>query len=550
MNLRAPAVVMVVIVALLGSLVLGAADVPWGPAGVVVTSEAPEAGGTVCAVGGGEVERAVDMVLAAPPEVDLDSGATGRAILLAVEEDVIRTAVGPFLPGYVDVVRTELGVDGWSWTGWADHPLHAWREWRSPGAPGEPRASVVSRCIPADAPEWVVLGLRTDGGNEALLDIVNPYIVDATFAVSLRTEAETLSPIALRNVSVPAGTSVSVRINDHLPEESDVAAVVTVGAGRLAVQGLQRATAGVGGVEGVSTVPALTLPAVTWTFPWLETGPDVEGAVWILNPEPRPVVVEAVVHTSQGAGLAEFLEQVEVPAGAFVRVDAADLAPAGRRTFGLTLRSETTGVYVAGGARFLSSDPARSGLVGLVPSAAPDREWLDAGLHAPGRETVLHVVNLAETAAELQVELTMTPTSLSVGTGEGSQGDPAVEGAVGGATVEAAAATVRTLDPGVLAPGAVARIILPLDGRVAWSAVVRGGEALVVSRTTVGAELLEPVAIDALPSQAWRAPIVGSAGQPFSGWVARLGTPQGLQRAPRASVRPEDVLPGELLPAG
>ena len=546
MNLRAPVVVTVVVAALLGALVLGSVDVPWGRAGAVVASEVPEAGGTVCAAGGGEAERAVDMVLAAPPSADPDSGATGRAILLAVEEDVTRIAVGPFLPGSVDVVRTDLGAGGWSWTGWADHPLYAWREWRSPGAPGEPRASVVSRCIPADAPEWVVLGLRTDGGNEARLDIVNPYVADATFAVSLRTETETLSPIALRNVSVPAGTSVSVRINDHVPEESDVAVVVTVGAGRLAVQGLQRATAGVGGIEGVSTVPALTVPAVTWTFPWLDSGPDVEGSVWILNPEPRPVVVEAVVHTSQGVGLAEFLEQIEVPAGAFVRVDAADLAPAGLRTFGLTLRSETTGVFVAGGARFLSNDPARTGLVGLVPSAAPDRQWLDAGLHAPGRETVLHVVNLAETAAPLLVELTVASTSLAVGAGERAQDDPTVEGA----TVRAAASSVRTLDPGVLDPGAVARIILPLDGRVAWSAVVSGGEALVVSRTTVGAELLEPVAIDALPSRAWGAPILGSAGQPYSGWVARLGTTQSLRRELRPSLRPEDVLPGGLLPAG
>jgi hypothetical protein len=543
-NLRPPAVVVgVVIAALLGSLVLGAVDVPWAPAHVAVTAAAPEAGGTVCAAGGGATERTVDMVLAAPPAADPDAPVQGRGILLAVEEDVVRNPVGPFLPGSVAVVRTDLGVDGWSWTGWADAPLHAWREWRSPGAPGEPRASVVSRCVPADAPEWVVLGLRTDGGNEALLDIVNPYIVDATFAVSFRTEAETLSPIALRNVSVLAGSSVSVRINDHLPEEADIAAVVSVGAGRLAVQGLQRATAGVGGVEGVSTVPALIAPAVTWTLPWLETGPDIEGAVWILNPAPRQVVVEVVLHTSQGAGLAESIERVELPAGGFVRVDAADLAPAGRRTFGLTLRSETSGVFVAAGARFLSDDAARTGLVGLVPSAAPDREWLDAGLHAPGRETVLHVVNLAEDVAVVRVDLTTGPTGLPPRSE--TQEGPDVEGA----SLGAVPVSVRTLEPGVLAPGAVMRIILPLDGRVAWSAVVSGGEALVVSRTTVGAVLLEPVAIDALPSRAWRETTVSAAGRPFDGWVARIGTSQDLRRVQRHAVRPEDVLPEGLLPA-
>jgi hypothetical protein len=540
-NTRPPALVGVVIAALLGSLVLGAVDVPWAPTRAVVTAAAPVAGGTVCATGGGETERTVDMVLAAPPAVDPDDPAQGRGILLAVEEDVVRNSVGPFLSGSVAVVRTDLGLDGWSWTGWADAPLFAWREWRSAGSPGEPRASVVSRCVPADAPEWVVLGLRTDGGNEALLDIVNPYIVDATFAMSFHTETEVLSPIALRNVSVPAGSSVSVRINDHLPEEQDIAAVVSVGAGRLAVQGLQRATAGVGGVEGVSTVPALTVPAVTWTFPWLETGPDVEGAVWILNPAPRQVVVEVVLHTSLGAGLAEFIERVELPAGGFVRIDAADLAPAGRRIFGLTLRSETSGVFVGAGARFLSEDADRTGLVSLVPSAAPDREWLDAGLHGPGRETVLHVVNLAEDAAVLRVDLTSGPIGLPLRSEEGPD--------VAGASIGAIPASVRTLEPGVLAPGAVMQIILPLDGPVAWSAVVSGGDALVVSRTTFGADLLEPVAIDALPSRAWVGTTVGPAGRPFDGWVARIGTPQDLRRVQRQSVRPEDVLSGGLLPA-
>jgi hypothetical protein len=398
-----------------------------------------------------------------------------------------------------------------------------------------------------------VLGLRTDGGNEALLKVVNPYAADATFAVTLRTEDATFAPIALRNVSVPAGTRVSVRLNDHLPEESDVSAIVTVGAGRLAVEGLQRAIAGVGGVEGVSTVPAQTAPSVTWTFPWLPAGPEVDAAVWILNPEPRTVAVEMVVHTPQGAGPAELVDRVEVPAGGLIRLDTADLAPADRRTFGLTVRSETSGVYVAAGARTLAADPARTGLVRLVASAAPDRAWLDAGTHAPGRETVLHVVNLAEDAAQVQVELTFRSASVGAPVVDGPDAtdggpDGAQVGAQGGAGSTDAVTTV--LEVGVLAPGAATSIVLPLTAPGVWSAVVTGGEALVVSRTGTGVELLEPVAIDAVPSRAWRVPATATLGRPFDGWVARLGTPGALERAVRPLQRPEDVLPGALLPTG
>ena len=519
MNLRAIAVLLLAGVTLLATLALGVVDVPWGTERAVAPLLVrPEAGGSVCPGGGGESVRAVDVVLAAPPLAAADvmggvDATSGRGILLGVDGEVDRTAVGPFLPGAVVTERIDLGPDGWLWAGWADRPLVAWRELRSPGGPGEPRASVVARCTRADAPEWVVLGLRTDGGNEALLHIVNPYVVDATFAVSLRTEQDVVTPIALRNVSVPAGQRVTIRLNDHLPEEPEIAAVVTVGAGRLAVEGLQRATAGVGGVEGVAVMPALTAPAVTWTLPWVLTGPDVEGAVWLLNPEPRVVVVEVVVHTAQGAGLGEVLERIELPAGGFVRIDTADLAPTGRTSFGLTLRSETSAVFAAAGARSLSEDPARTGLVLLVPSATPDREWLDAGTHVPGRRTLLHVVNLSEEAADLRVALTVLAPASS-----------APEG-----TAPPAAEEVRVLEPGVLAPGAVVDIVLPLDGLSAWSALVTGGEALVVSRTTTGAELLEPVAIDALPSRAWQAPMRGLVGRAFDGWAARLGTAADLR---------------------
>jgi hypothetical protein len=524
MNLRVPVVLLVVSVALLGSLVLGTVDTAaWTSGSTAVVRLDPGAGGSVCATGGGEAQRGVDMVLAAPPTVGPDvseDAPTGRGALVLAEQDIERIAVGPFPPGAVESLRVELGADGWSWTGWADHPLFAWREWRSPGGPGEPRARTVSRCISADRPEWLVVGLRTDGGNEALLDIVNPYAVDATFAVTFRTESETVAPIALRNVSVPAATRVSVRVNDHVPEEPDLAAVVTVGAGRLGVEGRQRATAGVGGIEGMTTVAALTSPSDVWTFPWVLTGPEVEGAVWILNPEARPVVVEALVHTPQGVSEPEFVASLELAAGELLRLDTADLAPSGGRVFGLTLRS-TAGVHVAAGARFLSDDPERTGLVHLLPSAAPDRMWLDAGMYTPERETVLHVVNLADDAADLSVLLTFTASDAP--TDDGAPAD-------GGSGV-------RTLAPGTLAPGASARIALPLDGRGVWSAVVTGGDGLVVSRTSTGSSRLEPVAIDALPSSAWRAPSIAVPARPFEGWAARLGTSEDHRRA----LRPDGV---------
>lgn len=535
MNPRVASVSLTVVAALLAVLTLGVSGVPLaalgpaapGSAGVLPASDTPpDAGGAVCVTGAGTNDEVADVVLFAPtlptsPTSDggSDGGSDGdvaapdaRGTVLALREDLTRTAIGPTAPGGLERVRPELGADGWVWMGWADHPYIAWHEWRTEGAPGEPRGAVAARCIPSDAASWSVLGLRTDGGNESLLRIANPYAADATFAVTLITPEGPLEPIALRNVSVSAGDRIAVRVNDHAPEQSDVAAIVTVGAGRVAVEGLQRAVAGVGGVEGVSVVPALTAPSTTWTLPWLPLGPDIDGSVWVHNPEPRPVVVQFTLHSPQGTAVPEGSDSVEVGPGALVRIDTADLAIDGRRVLGMTLRSETTGVVVAAGAQFRAEDPQRTGIVRYPAAAAADPQWSIAGTATAERETTLHVVNLAESDAPLRVALTTYPS------------DPSdVEG---GAT---SAGTVSIIEPGTIEPGGVARVVLPLEGAGIWSAVVTGGPALVVSRTTTGRELLEPVATDVTPSRAWLSPARALAARNLDGWVARLGTTQDLQ---------------------
>lgn len=534
MNRRSTAIAGILIAVLLMVLTLGVTGAPFahrGP-GLTAPSDAPvpgvppSAGGSVCITGAGGGDPVADVLLFAPPlPLSLQSTAVAppgvavvdpetpdaRGVVLAVREDIARSAVGPLAPGALDRVRLDLGADGWVWAGWADHPLTVWQEWRTDGAPGEPRGAVAARCVPSDAARWTVLGLRTDGGNEALLRIVNPYVADATFAVTLITPDGPVDPIALRNISVPSGARITVRVNDHVPEQSDVAAVFTVGAGRVAVEGLQRAVSGVGGVEGVSVVPAVTAPSVTWTMPWLPLGADVDGAVWVFNPEPRAVTVRLALHTAQGTAVAEGLDSVEVGPGALVRIESSDLALDGRQMLGVTLRSETTGVFVAAGAQFLAADAASTGIVRYAASPAADPDWSIAGTSDVQRDTTLHVVNLAETDAPLRVTLTHITTDGGV--------------AVGSIT--------SVIEAGQLEPGGVARIQLPLEGPGVWSAVVTGGPALVVSRTTVGRELLEPVATDAVPSRTWMIPARALAGRSLDGWVAGLGTPADRRREAR-----------------
>lgn len=514
MNLRPIPVVLVVSLATLSVLALGVTGAPLiptpEPALAGISGVTPAAGGYACVTGAGASEEEVVLLLLAGPTEPEEEGQEGtRAVVHTLGSEGQRRAVGPVAPGALEILRMPLDAEDWLWTGWADRPLAAWQEWRTDGAPGQPRGAVAGECLQTDPPSQTVIGLRTDIGNEALLRLANPFVADATFAVTFVTDGGIVEPVALRNVSVPGGERLTVRLNEHVPEQSDIAAIVTVGAGRLAVEGLQRSIAAVGGIEGVSTVPPITRASATWTIPWLPSGPDVEASIWVLNLEPRAAVVELTVHTPQGPTVASE-DTVEVGPGRLLRLDGADLAPGGAPAFGLTVRSDTTGVLVAAGAVYRSEDAFRTGLVRYAATPVPDSEWSIAGTAGAGRDVELHVVNLAESDADLRVMLTILESGAAVEVGDGEQGT----GDTGMRSV--------VLTPGRLAPGASTKVALPVEGAGAYVAVVEGGSDLVVARTVLGRERLEPVTSSALASRAWRSSGRPLVGRPLQGWVARL----------------------------
>lgn len=516
MNLRPVPVLALVVVMVLGVLTLGVTGAPFvaseesrtvAPGEVAVPVAVPIAGGTVCVTGAREQGQDVDLMLLTGPGSEADDGARdARSVVLTFGEDATRRAVGPVAAGDLTLVEAAPGEVGWVWSGWAGLPVATWHESRVVGSASEPGGVIASTCLPTDATEQAVLGLRTDESHEALVRLVNPFLLDATFAVAFVTPFEETRPVVLRNVSVPAGEVVTVRLNDHVPEERDIAAIVTVGSGRLAIEGLQSSVAALGGVDGLSAVPALPGPSLTWAFPWVPVGPEVEGAVWVLNTSARAADVEIAVHTAQGATTTPLDEVVRVAPRSLVRLDAADLAPDGGGSFGVTLRSDTP-VVAAAGAAFLPLDGELSGLVRFAAATGPDGEWSVAGRGAEGRREVLHVLNLSDVEVRPLVTLTTLGTPV-----------------------------VQELDAGVVAPGAVTELVLPVGGARAWAAVV-SGPGLVVSRSATGDGRLDPLAVAAVASSAWRTTDRALLGRPLDGWVARVGTAQEREREVRLPLR-------------
>lgn len=504
----AVAVVLLAAGVTVASILVPPAQVAVPPVGV----SAPGAGGSVCAAGAAGERTRDSLILAAVPTADGtsdDTSVMARATVVVLGAAPRRLPVEPLAASDLLHIDPALGTDEWLWTGWADHAIVPWREWSSEGGPGVPRGRAAAPCVPTFAASFVVPGLRTDGGNEAFLTIANPFTADATFAVTFVTPAGRTQPIALRNVSVSAGERVQLRVNDHLPREADVAAVVDVGAGRLSVEGHQLALAGVGGVDGLTFAPSSTVASTSWTVPWLIADPALEAWLWVLNPESRSVTLDLVIHTARGSALPVGLETVTVPALGLVRIPAADLAPRMGEAFGVTLRSETTGVHVSASLQASADEVERTGIATYLASPAADGRWIVAGTGTPDRATALHVVNVGSEVAEVSFTLRLRAPGATA-----SETRP-----VGGVDIR---------------PGAVARITLPLADDGVWSVEVSGPPNLVVARTSFGATLLEPIVGPAVPSAAWLRPVAPLAGHVLDGWVRSLGTDADLRPVGRA----------------
>lgn len=473
----------------------------------------PSAGGWVCSVGDDRISSDVDVSLTAVPRILAPGESSGPAI---AGRGVVVTVGGiwreldadPLLPAQHVVVDADVDEGAALWVGWADLPLVAWREWALAGSPDLPAGRVAGGCATAAAATQVVPGVRTDGGFETRLRLGNPFPEDAAVGIAFLTPAGVEQPLGLRNVSVPAFGTREVVVSEHLPQAADVAAVVSVGSGRVAVEGYQLARQAIGGVRGVSLLSASTAGSEEVTVPWVRDGTDVETWLWLANDGERPAVVEFAVHLPGGAEVTGPTE-VDVAPGTVVRVPAAILLPPGVTEAAITVDSPGAPLHVAAGTVVRDVDVTRTGIATQLGAGRDDRRWVVAGRSLEGRQEEVVLVNRDARPAEVVLLLDVL-----------SEQDFEL------------VRTRREVGPFELAPGATRRV--PVDVRAgevrSWSATVTAtGGRVIVGRVGRGDERLDLVAVTGVAADAWALPERLVRTTPRPGLVRRLGTMLGVR---------------------
>lgn len=489
------------------------------PRPVVATGE-PVGGTFVCGVGGARGDERLTLLSARP--------VGGRATPAEVELHRLHEGTGDLealpsvFPGSAATTTysgDEAELIGTSVT-WRDAPATAWREWEVEDAEDLPDATVAGPCAAPSARRWIVPGMSTEGGDEARLRLSNPFTSAATVAVGFLTPEGAAEPLVLRNLTVPARSVREIVVNETLPEEPDLAAVVEVASGRMSVEGIQLSRSAIGGIDGASLLQGASEPAEEWTVPWVSDGAASSSWLWIANPGERTAAVELTMHTPNGGELPTGLAEVSVPPGELRRVELSGTFPEDVRTAAITARSNGTPVVVSAGTTLTSEDPTRTGVAVQLGASAPDRSWVLSGDSARGRSEQLHLSNPTGADAVVDVELFNGVASLEPAELQG---------------IELAAGSARILDLSAV-----------LDERSRWSVFVTASSGEVVAgrvgRSTDEDAPLRLIAAPGMPSAAWTAEGSGLAASEREGLVRDLRTATGVGGGPgRLEPGPEDV---------
>jgi hypothetical protein len=477
---------------------------PTEPIEAAPVTVTPIAGASTCAVGDGRDGSELSVTAARPGEVGEGPAQVDVAAFEDGEERAI--AVPPVFPG-VHGRATVDGGDGFATiVRWRGAPVAVDREWELAGDDELPPGTIAGPCPSEISDRWVVPGMITVGGSEARLRVANPFGTDATVAVGFVTPEGPEQLLALQNLSVSAGGTLEIDVNEVMPERADLAAVVRVLSGRAIAEGYQLTRSEIGDIDGASLLAASTAPSETWTVPWVTDSETDDSWLWVVNLGDRPAPVEFTLHTADGGAPPEGLSEVTVAPGQLRRIDLRGTLPEGATGAAVTARSDGAPIHLSGVVQRATEDPATSAFAVQLGAPRSDTSWIvSGGAIGEGRREAVQVVNPGSEAAEFSVTL------------------------FNGSTVS------RPADLADLQLGPGENTQLDLEAELAdadsWSAFVTVSEGeVVVGRLGVGGREggLHLVAAPGAPSVAWSTAGNGLSGRAVVGLVQQLGTRFGV----------------------
>lgn len=165
-----------------------------------------------------------------------------------------------------------------------------------------PDGAAVAPCSSTSSNRWYVPAGSTAPGSREILAIFNPFPEDASVDLAFETEDGRRTPEKYSNLLVRGSAVTPVDITDVVTVRDQVAALVAVGSGRVAVDHLQVFDGSEGHLRGLSVSPGAPAPSPQWFLP--DGFPDRDGldqSVVVLDPGEQSAQIEVQVRQA-GSG--------------------------------------------------------------------------------------------------------------------------------------------------------------------------------------------------------------------------------------------------------
>ncbi len=188
-------------------------------------------------------------------------------------------------------------------------------------------------CSSRTGRRWYVAEGSSERGQQAMLVILNPYAVDATFDVVLTGSERVVHAGALQGIVVPARQATALNLNRFALGEPTLSATVLVSSGKVAVAGFGL------GESGFRSVRATAGAARTWFLPG--AADDAPSSLAVLAPDGEVPLevrvqgaenqVDALTDAAVSAGRATTFEVLALQSGLAVEAEGPEAFVAGRR---------------------------------------------------------------------------------------------------------------------------------------------------------------------------------------------------------------------------
>ena len=239
----------------------------------------------------------------------------------------------------------------------------------------------MSPCAEEPADTWYFSAGGTAKGSTQALELFNPFGDDAIVDIAFLTEGGVQEPQALQGFVVGRRSKVVVPVQDLVPRQDRVAAVVRTRTGRVVAEQVRRFD-GTDGRSGLTMSLGATKPRRLWTLPVAEARTGATGTVAISNFGLAPAEVEVSVLLSGEGVLAP--ETVDVPSRSVVNFDPSTRVPAGD-AYAVVVRAQGNTPVVA--ETILNTSDAAT----ATGASTAARQWALAGAPTRASSAVIAV---------------------------------------------------------------------------------------------------------------------------------------------------------------